>query len=119
MTKELKLNEVLPYFKALHCGIRWDIIEILKDGPLSSDEIYRIVTEEVTRSNENNHECEGKCHAGAPFQGKKSTIYYHLRELEDVGIIKVDQLRPSKQKKAPEKIWKLNIDKLIINLREK
>ncbi len=47
---------------------------------------------------------------------KKPSLYYHLRELESVGIIKADY-KPSETKRAPEKVWKLNMEKLTINLK--
>ena len=41
MTKEIDVSEMMMYAKALHCGIRWQIIEVLRDGSKSSDEILR------------------------------------------------------------------------------
>lgn len=116
MTKEIDLKELAPYFKALHCSIRWDIIEILKDSPKSSDEIFNILTESKNNKNDNNQECEGKCLNGRGRDIQKPTLYYHLRELESVGIIESEP-KPSEQKRAPEKVWKLNMEKLTINLK--
>lgn len=47
---------------------------------------------------------------------QKPTLYYHLRELESVGIIKSEN-KPSGGIGAPEKFWKLNMKKLTINLK--
>ena len=47
---------------------------------------------------------------------KKLSLYYHLRELEGVGIIESDY-KPSESKRASEKVWKLNMEKLTINLK--
>lgn len=115
MTKEIDLNEVIPYFKALHCDIRWEIIRVLKDKPKSSDEIFNILTESNSKLSNNNHKCDGKCKAGPIENLKKPSLYYHLRELEGVGIIEVVNLKPSEHGRAPEKVWKLNLDKLVIN----
>jgi hypothetical protein len=46
---------------------------------------------------------------------KKPSLYYHLRELEEVGIIELAKFKPSPEKRAPEKVWKLNVEKLTIN----
>ncbi|MFX1451587.1 MAG: hypothetical protein ACFFCM_12130 [Promethearchaeota archaeon] len=115
MTKEIDLNDVIPYFKALHCDIRWEIIRVLKDGPKSSDDIYNILKQKKLDLNIENNKCEGRCKAGPIENLKKPSLYYHLRELERVGIIQVVKLKPSEHRRAPEKIWKLNLDKLVIN----
>ncbi len=118
MTKEIRLRDIEDYLKALHCRIRWDIIEILRDGPKSSDEIFnRLVSNEENNPNSQKPNCEGQCLEGKGKDIKKPTLYYHLRELEAVGIISVDQLKPSEHGRAPEKVWKLNTEKLIINLK--
>jgi len=31
--------------------------------------------------------------------------------------MKLDEYKPSEQKRAPEKVWKLNMEKLTINLK--
>jgi len=118
MTKEIDLRDIESYIKALHCSIRWDIIEVLRDGPKSSDDIFTILTEkkEVNAEN-NNKQCEGQCFRGRGKDIQKPTLYYHLRELESAGIVEVAKLKPSEHGRAPEKVWKLNIEKLIINLK--
>jgi DNA-binding PadR family transcriptional regulator len=47
---------------------------------------------------------------------KKPTLYYHLRELESVGIITADY-KPSERKRAPEKVWRLDMEKLTFNFK--
>lgn len=117
MTKEIDISEIANYVKALHCGIRWKLIEILQDGPKSSDEIFQILTESNLSSDNNPKECQGRCNQDSYEDLKKPSFYYHLRELEKVGIIELDKYQPSKEGRAPEKVWKLNIDKLIINFK--
>jgi len=115
MTKEIDIRDVGKYLKALHCSIRWDIIEILRNGPKSSDVIYKLLTEKVnTTKEQDDQECEGICLEGKGRDIKKPTLYYHLRELESVKII---ESTLKKKKGAPEKVWKLNIEKLTINLK--
>ena len=114
MTKEIDIRDVGKYLKALHCSIRWDIIEILRNGPKSSDVIFKLLTEDINATKEQEEqECEGICLKGKGRDIKKPTLYYHLRELESVKII---ESTLKKQKGAPEKVWKLNIKKLSINL---
>ena len=93
--KELKLSEIAPFMRALHCPTRWDIIKILQNGSKSSDEIYGIVSKESKM--------------------QKPAFYYHLRELEAVGIIGLDEYKASDKKRAPEKVWKLLIKELKLN----
>jgi DNA-binding transcriptional ArsR family regulator len=98
--KVIDITDIGPFIRALHCPTRWTIIEILQTGPKSSDEIFQ----ELSRENRNL---------------KKPTLYYHLRELEAVEIIGLDEYKPSEQGRAPEKIWKLLIEKLNINFLKK
>lgn len=115
MTKEIDIKDIGKYLKALHCSIRWDIIEILRNGPKSSEVIFNLLTEEVnTIKRQDDQECEGICLRGKGRDIKISTLYYHLRELESVKII---ESTLKKKKGAPEKVWKLNIEKLSINLK--
>jgi len=115
--KEIDLSDIGEYVRALHCGIRWKIIEYLRDGPKSSDEIFKYLVEIRDKVSVDINNCEGKCNNVIKKDLKKPTLYYHLRELESVGIIKLDEYKPSEHKRAPEKVWKLNLEKLIINLK--
>ena len=115
MTKEIDLENIGTYIKALHCHIRWVILDILGDGPKSSDEIFNHL-KSVSKNINGNIQCHGMC-GKADFKDlKKPSLYYHLRELERVGIIESDY-KPSESKRAPEKVWKLNMKKLTINLK--
>ncbi|MFX1274750.1 MAG: hypothetical protein ACFFBP_18415 [Promethearchaeota archaeon] len=117
MTKEIDVSEMMIYARALHCGIRWRIIEVLRDGSKSSDEIFNLLNETKEIMPENPKECHGQCQNDITKDLKKPSLYYHLRELEKVGIIELDEYKPSKEGRAPEKVWKLNIEKLTINFK--
>lgn len=96
--KEIDITQIAPFIRALHCPTRWKLIEYLQDGPKSSDEIFEFLIQESEKI-------------------KKPALYYHLRELEAVGIIALEEYIPSEQKRAPKKVWRLNMDKLSINLK--
>ena len=122
MAKEIGLSEIGDYVKALHCDIRWAIIEILREGPLSSEEIRKRIVSgseelEIFLKDRHDDNCQGNCKCGFKERFKKTALYYHLSALEDVGIIKLSSYKPSKHKKAPEKVWKLNMEKLTIKFK--
>ncbi|MHA1913478.1 MAG: hypothetical protein ACW986_09290 [Promethearchaeota archaeon] len=116
MTKEITLNEIEKYIKALHCHIRWVIIDYLKEEPKSSEEIFIYLKDMNKNLDSDENRCKGMCEKGDFNNLKKPSLYYHLRELESAGIIQ-SNYKPSESKRAPEKIWKLNMEKLIINLK--
>jgi len=116
MAKEITLNEIEKYIKALHCHIRWVILDYLKEKPKSSEEIFNYLKDMNENQESNENQCEGLCGKGDFKNLKKPSLYYHLRELESVDIIQSDY-KPSESKRAPEKVWKLNIDKLTILLK--
>jgi hypothetical protein len=115
MTKEIDLENIGTYIKALHCQIRWVLIDILGDGPKTSEEILNHL-KDVSDNTDSNSQCHGMCGKGDFKNLQKPTLYYHLRELESVGIIGSEN-KPSGGKGAPEKVWKLNMQKLTINLK--
>ena len=86
------------YFRALHCPIRWVIIRLLADKKLSTGEIYDMLKE-----------------AGEDIS--KSSLYYHLSELEEAGIIGLVEYRETGGG-APEKVWELKIKQIKINFLE-
>ena len=116
MTKEINLENIGDYIKALHCHIRWVLIDILKDGPKSSEQIFDFL-KNIDREINNENICQGMCKKGDFKNLKKASLYYHLRELENVGIIEAEY-QPSDSGRAPEKLWKLNLDKLIIKFKD-
>jgi len=97
--KEITIENIGPFIKALHCPTRWKIIESLQKGSKSSDEIFNFL-------NDN----------GINLQ--KPAFYYHLRELEAAEFIELDEFKPSEKNRAPEKVWKIKIKKLLIKLSE-
>lgn len=97
-TKEISLEEIQQYARALHCPTRWRIIRSLGEGNKSTSEVEDYLTE------------------GCQRMGKPN-LYYHLSELSSVGIIEVAEYR-EEGGGAPEKVWKLAVEKLIIDLLE-
>jgi len=94
-----KLGEVMKfqkYFRALHCPTRWNIIRIIGEGEKGTGEILV----ELSKMGETL---------------ARSSIYYHLSELEKTGII--EQIRYREEGGgAPEKIWKLKTREIKIDL---
>lgn len=97
-TKEISLGEIQQYARALHCPTRWKIISYMSEHNRSTSEIERYL--------KNEH-----------YPIEKPNLYYHLSELSSVGIIEVAEYR-EEGGGAPEKVWKLTIERLVINLLE-
>lgn len=93
-----KAKRFLRYFKALHCPTRWSIIRILGDEEKGSGEIL-----------------EGLKEAGEGLA--RSSLYYHLSELDEAGIIELARYREAGGG-APEKVWRLKVKEVKINLLE-
>ena len=91
-----KITLFQKYFRALHCPIRWVIIRIIGEGEKSSGEIL----------DELRHEGEDLA---------RSSLYYHLSELEKSDIIELSKYRETGGG-APEKIWRLKTRKINIDL---
>ena len=115
MTKEINLNDIEIYIKALHCPIRWDIINIIKDTPKTSEEIYEILKSEKKGQTHNNIRCVGRCMSTHHKNLKKPTLYYHLRELENAGLINGKKIVDEEGTKSKEKEWSLTVKALKIN----
>ena len=90
------LSKFQKYFRALHCPTRWMIIRIIGGGTKGTNEIF----ENLMMKGENI---------------SKSSLYYHLSELEDAGIIELAEYREVGGG-APEKVWKLKVKEIKINL---
>lgn len=86
------------YFRALHCPVRWVIIRLLGNRELSTSEIFTLLME-----------------AGENIS--KSGLYYHLSELEEAGIIELAKYREVGGG-APEKVWRLKVREIKIDLLE-
>jgi len=93
-----KARKFQMYFRALHCPIRWMIIRIIGDEEKSSGEIL-----------------EGLKQMGESLA--RSSLYYHLSELEEAGIIELAGYR-EEGGGAPEKIWRLKMKEIHVNFLE-
>ncbi len=93
------LTQIQKYFGALHCPTRWLITRSIGDKTRGSKEILK----ELEKAGESL---------------SRSGLYYHLSELEEAGIIELAEYRETGGG-APEKIWKLKIKEIKINLLEK
>jgi DNA-binding transcriptional ArsR family regulator len=96
--KTNKIQQLQQYFKALHCPIRWDIIAIIGHEEKGTKEIYQELVD------------RGETLA-------KSSLYYHLGELRNGGIIEVSGYLEDGGG-APEKLWRLKTKEIKINLVE-
>lgn len=84
------------YFRALHCPTRWNIIGIIGKGEKGTGEILQ----ELRKSGETL---------------ARSSLYYHLSELEEAGIIEMAAYRQERGG-APEKTWRLKLLEIRIDL---
>ena len=96
--KHGKARRLQRYFRALHCPTRWEIIRIIGEEEKGSGEIL-----------------EGLKVAGEGLA--RSSLYYHLSELEDAGIIEMAGYRELGGG-APEKVWKLKTREIRVDLLE-
>jgi DNA-binding transcriptional ArsR family regulator len=94
--KRGKARRFQRYFRALHCPTRWAIIRVIGDEERGSGEIL-----------------DGLKAAGESLA--RSSLYYHLSELEKTGIIEQSGYR-EEGGGAPEKLWKLVTREIKIDL---
>jgi len=92
------ISRFQSYFRALHCPTRWTIIHIIGEGEKGSREIL----EELEKHGESL---------------ARSSLYYHLSELESAGIIEMAMYREVGGG-APEKVWKLKTREIRVDLLE-
>ena len=116
--KEIDISEFSTYAKALHCPSRWMVVDLLRSGPKSSEEIFQLLKEKVESRDKSPNECNGECGNGIKKFLSKPSFYYHLRELESAGIIELHEYKSNDKRKAPEKVWRLKIDKFFVKLNE-
>lgn len=95
---EEKIKLLQSYFRTLHCPIRWDIIGIIGHESKGTNEIYDAL---ISR---------GETLA-------RSSLYYHLSELRNGGIIEVSGYR-EEGGGAPEKMWSLKTTRINLDLLE-
>ena len=93
-----KVQRFQKYFRALHCPTRWKVIRIIGEGEKGSGEILEGLKE-------------------ARKSLARSSLYYHLSELEEAGIIEMARYREIGGG-APEKVWKLKTREIKIDLLE-
>ena len=91
-----KTRRFQRYFRALHCPTRWEIIRIIGEEEKGSGEIL-----------------EGLKDAGESLA--RSSLYYHLSELEEAGIIEMAKYREVGGG-APEKVWRLKTRAIRVDL---
>ena len=91
-----KARRLQKYFRALHCPTRWEIIRIIGEEEKGSGEIL-----------------EGLKEAGESLA--RSSLYYHLSELDEAGIIEMARYREVGGG-APEKVWKLKTREIKVDL---
>jgi DNA-binding transcriptional ArsR family regulator len=91
-----KIQTLRGLAKALHCPTRWEIVEIIGNKEVRTEEIMERLREngvELTRPG----------------------LYYHLSELREAGVIEVADYSEA-GRGAPEKIWRLAMKKIEISL---
>lgn len=91
-----KAMKFQKYFKALHCPTRWNIIRLIGEEERGTGEIL-----------------EGLRKTGGALA--RSSLYYHLSELEEAGIIEMAGYR-EQGGGAPEKLWRLKTREIRIDL---
>ena len=90
------LKSLMMMLKPLMAEPRRSIIKILSEGVKGTNEIYQALQERALNM-------------------PRSTLYYHLSALEDMGIIEMAGYR-EEGGGAPEKLWKLRARKIGIDL---
>jgi DNA-binding transcriptional ArsR family regulator len=93
-----KARRFQRYFRALHCPTRWEIIRIIGEDEKGSGEIL-----------------DGLQEAGESLA--RSSLYYHLSELEAADLIELARYR-EEGGGAPEKVWRLKTREITIDLLE-
>ena len=79
-------------------GIRWLILRILSGGKRTTSEIFSEIVSKFG------------------MMIPRSLLYYHLSELESMGVIEMIGYRETGKGGAPEKIWRLKIQKIVVDI---
>ena len=90
------LKSLMMILKPLMAEPRRSIIKILGDGIKGTNELYQALRERGLNM-------------------PRSTLYYHLSALEDMGIIEMAGYR-EEGGGSPEKLWRLKVRKVGIDL---
>lgn len=93
-----ELSGIISFLRALAGGPRWAIIKVIGDKELATSEIYDLL---VNRFG---------------FLMPRSLLYYHLDGLEKMGIIEMVRYQETGKGGAPEKVWRLKIKRVVIDL---
>ena len=97
MPKGMKpFKDIMMRIKFVLTEPRWTILKIIGDGEKATNEIY---SELQNRG----------------ILIPKSTLYYHLSNLEDSGIIELAGYR-EEGGGAPEKVWRLKVKRIGIDI---
>jgi len=96
MGEMVPLKTLMMILKPLLAEPKRSIIRILSEGVKGTNEIYQALLEKGLAM-------------------PRSTLYYHLSTLEDAGIIEMAGYR-EEGGGAPEKLWKLKVRKIGIDL---
>lgn len=91
-----RLEKLKGIAKALHCPPRWDIIEIIGEEEVTTGEIRKEMKEKG-------------------YELSQPSLYYHLSELKDAGVIEVSGYL-EEGRGAPEKKWSLKKRRIEIDL---
>lgn len=93
-----ELHSIMLFLGALAGGPRWAILRILSEGEKTTSEIYESLVSKYG------------------LMIPRSLLYYHLDSLENMGIIELVGYRETGKGGAPEKIWRLKIRRVIIDI---
>ncbi len=93
---KIKIREMMMRIKFVYSEPRWSIIKIIGEEIKGTNEIY----EELQKKG---------------FEMPRSTLYYHLSALQDAGITDMAGYR-EEGGGAPEKLWKLKVKKICVEL---
>ncbi|TXT58713.1 MAG: hypothetical protein BAJALOKI2v1_310001, partial [Promethearchaeota archaeon] len=74
MAKEIDLENLGNYVKALHCKIRWVLIDILREGPKTSEEIFNYL-KSINQQKKRNIQSHGMYSKGDFKSLKKPSLY--------------------------------------------
>ncbi len=89
---------VMTLLRAISAGPRWAIIKVLGNEEKSTSQIYEELVIKY----------------GMPIP--RSLLYYHLASLEAMGIIEMVRYQETGKGGAPEKVWRLKLKRIIIDL---
>ncbi len=91
------VKDAMMLAKAVLSEPRHAIIEALADEDKSSGEIYEILSNKG-------------------YDIPRTTFYYHLSALEDMGIIEMAGYKEPKAGAIPEKVWHLKVRKICLDI---